>query len=272
MNMALDALVENILLHANMLVETAMKQEQVASMGKLYNEICKYYRALGICGLLLNADTDVFAHGLIHSALTRKYYLDRCIEENYLLDPSRRTSFVDPFFDALSANQFKLSRQIASVSPNQLFNEYEYEDDFLYALFMHKIVGFEEGNKEELRKILHQYEEVIEDGSSIRIELCKALFANDQNAFERTFADLLNEHQTKTDAIADPQLDSILAQDYTFEPNRWIFVEGLAILRIAEKLNLQTEKEYKFCPSIARVTDFEPFVPESFPYLKLETE
>ena len=36
---------------------------------------------------------------------------------------------------------------------------------------------------------------------------------------------------------------------------RLIFVEGLAVLRLATLYGLKTESDYLFCPSIARLTE-----------------
>ncbi len=43
---------------------------------------------------------------------------------------------------------------------------------------------------------------------------------------------------------------------------RQIYIEGLAILRIADKLGFVTQSEYRFCPSIARVAMVKPFPDE----------
>jgi hypothetical protein len=268
--MAIEDTVEDLLSYANMLIETAVAQESVTSMGKLCNDISRYYRAIGICGLLLNADTEVYFHALIQSALTRKYYLDRCIKENHLDDPARKSSFVAPLLDAVAANQFSLASQIAALSPDVWQEGYEYEDDFTYAAFLHEFILFNETSRDKLQRILDRWEGVLEGNSDPRFDLCHALFSRNQSQFEEAYYDLLNAHDNRMSEIADPKLDSSLAKEYTFEPNRWIFVEGLAMLRIADKLELRTEREYKLCPSIARLSDYAPFVPRAFPNLALE--
>jgi hypothetical protein len=222
---------------------------------------------MGIYDLLINADTDGFFYGLLQSALTRKYYLDRCVKENFLSDPERMSSFVDPFFDAVAANQLKLASDIARLSPDQWLEDYEYEDDFAYAYFFYRLISFDEVETRELMEVLAQFERALEGQHSIRLELCNALFVQDQEAFDEAFTNLLNEYQSRTDTLAD---DSVQSHEFTFEANRRIFVEGLAILRIAEKLQLETQEEYVLCPNIARITDYE-FVPDSFPNINLDT-
>src|SRR5262249_13646523 len=163
----------------------------------------------------------------IQSALTRKYYLDRCVRENFLNSPERMASFVGPFFDAVAANQLKLADEIAKLSPDHWLEGYEYEDDFTYAYFFYQLISFDGAETTVLQSIIDQFENALEGQFSERLELCKALLAKDQSAFDDAFAALLNEHQTKTEALADPTLDSIQAQELDFEANRHIFVEGL---------------------------------------------
>ena len=268
--MAIEDTVEDLLSYANMLIETAIAQDSVVSMGKLCNDISSHYRAIGLCGLLLHADTDLYFHALIQSALTRKYYLDRCIAENHLSDPARKSSFVAPFLDAVAANQFTLASQIADLSTDAWLEGYEYEDDFAYAAFLHEFILFNATSRDKLQGILDRFERALEGNADPRFELCKALLSANEIQFEEAYYDLLNEHDNRMSEIADPKLDSSLAKEYTFEPNRWIFVEGLAMLRIADKLELHTEREYKYCPSIARMSDYAPFVPQAFPNLALE--
>ena len=268
--MAIEETVEDLLSYANMLIETAIAQDSVVSMGKLCNDISSHYRAIGICGLLLHADIDLYFHGLIQSALTRKYYLDRCITENHLSHPARRSSFVAPFLDAVAANQFTLAGQIADLSTDEWQEGYEYEDDFAYAAFLHEFIPLKERSQGKLQDILDRWEAVVEGNADTRLDLCRALLSANEIRFEEAYYDLLNEHDDRMSEIADPKLDSSLAKEYTFEPNRWIFVEGLAMLRIADKLALHTEREYKYCPSIARLSNYAPFVPRGFPNLALE--
>ena len=40
---------------------------------------------------------------------------------------------------------------------------------------------------------------------------------------------------------------------------RQVYVEGLAMLRIADRLGLKTQGEYLYCPSLARVSMQKPF-------------
>jgi len=62
----------------------------------------------------------------------------------------------------------------------------------------------------------------------------------------------------------------VLAKEPTFAPNRKVMVEGLAILRLAERLGIPTKKDYKLCPRLAREATYAPFEPLAFPGVGLE--
>ena len=88
-----------------------------------------------------------------------------------------------------------------------------------------------------------------------RLPCVKALLHRDQAAFEVAFEALLAQRTKEIEAekarhkIEEP---SLIAQ-------RQVYVEGLALLRIAERLNIDTQSEYLYCPSLARVPMQTPF-------------
>jgi len=266
----LEETAQSLLGYATTLIDAVAARTSVASMGKAYNDLCRHYRALGICGVLLTGDRDAFFHCLIQSALTRKFYLMRCMDEGLLHEPARKASFLDPFLDAVAASQWKLAKEIAMLSPTEWLEDYEYEDDYLYAKFLHGIVDCNPTEQESLMRLLERFGHVLEGAVSDRLEICKALLCIDKGLFDSAFGDLLEEHEVTTSKIADPKLDSVLAQEFTFEPNRRINVEALALLQIAEQRGIETDSEYKYCPSLARKVTYSAFVPISFPNLRLE--
>ena len=264
-----EKFLEGLVVYTGFLLEVVEKQPSAKAMGKICNEIASHFRALGISWILLYSDINAFGQGLTQSALTRKYFLKRCFDEEHLDLPARKSSFIDPFLDAIAVNQRPLAKEIADLSPEEWWVDYEYEDDYAYAKFLYKIIDVEGADIAVLERIIEQFERAVEGNPSVRLSLCKALFFKDQDGFENAFHDLVSEFEDRNNEIGHPDSDSTLAQNYTFEPNRWIFVEGLALLRIAAWLGLPTLEEFKFCPNILRIDNFGPFDSGSFPYIKL---
>ncbi|HEX5748290.1 MAG TPA: Imm49 family immunity protein [Archangium sp.] len=268
--MSLEELKGSIVLYLDGLARTAAQQRQASAIGKVYYDLARHHRAFGICVLLTDVNVDGFFHGLIQSALTWKFFLERCQLEGVSDSSYRRVSLSAPFLDAVAAGQWKLAKQIAALSADAWRQGEEYEDDFAYARFLHRLLDFEQAERAVAQHLLDQFERALEGGSDVRLELARALLDKNQDAFESAFEGLLDDHEHKMKRIADPQRDSVLAREYTFEPNRHIMVEGLAILQVAEVLGLKLESEYKFCPGFVRRTQYAPFAPLTFPGAKLE--
>jgi hypothetical protein len=265
--MNLEDSLESVVEYTNMLIEAAIAQNSMESMGDLYMNISRGYRGMGIYDLLINASTDGYYYGLIQSGLTRKHYLTQCGREDLLGEPGRIASFADPFFDALAANQVKLAREIGRLSGAQWMEGFEYEDDFAHARFLYGLVSAESSSEAGLQAVLDQFAEALEGKRSERLELCQALLLRDQVRFDEAFAAFLDVYDSQHEQLAR-SASSAESREFTFEANRRVSVEGLAMLRIAESLGLTTQEEYLLCPSIVRDVNYQ-FVSESFPNLPL---
>ncbi|ATB50041.1 Imm49 family immunity protein [Corallococcus macrosporus] len=264
--MALTRLKEDLILYLGALAESASQQPDVDSKGRVYLDLARHHRAYAICLLLEDADIDGFFHGLIQSALTWRYFLERGGAANASY---RRASLNDAFLDAVAAAQWPLARGLASLSAQTWTQGEEYADDFAYARFLHLLIALPQPEPAALERLLAQFEGALEGGTDARLDVAKALFVRDSEAFERAFRELLDAHAARMKRIADPWRDSALARDYTFKPNRYVLVEGLALLHIAESLGLKVAPEYRFCPDLARRRDYAPFEPLGFPGVTL---
>ena len=268
--MSLEEMKGQIILYVDGLARSAELQQQASTMGKVYYELAKHHRAFGICVLLQDAEVDGFFHGLIQSAITWKYFLRKCQLEGRGESPYRRASLTAPFLDAVAAGQRTLAKQIAALSAETWTQGQEYEDDFAYGRLLHLLIDFEHPDQAGVHHLIDQFERALEGGSAVRLELVQALADRNQSSFESSFVGLLEDHESKMRKLADPRRDSVLAREYTFEPNRHVMVEGLAILQVAEALGLKLEPEYKFCPGLARRTEYAPFTPLTFPHASIE--
>jgi hypothetical protein len=264
----LEELAEDILACVQMLSDEADDRPSVTAMGETCNQLAALYRSLGILALLIAANSDAFFHALIQAAITRRYFLDRCLDEGVFAHAARRASFVGPFLDAVAADQLGLARQIADASPDDWMQGDEYEDDFAYAAFLHDLVAVDDRG-DRCRATLERFEQALEGGIDLRLDVCRALLERDQASFDEAFAPMLADYDRRMTEIADPKRDSILAQDYNFEPNRRIFVEGLALLRLAEARGIAVEREYPLCPGLVRRPQHPNFSPIGFPGLGL---
>lgn len=267
--MVSEELLEELLCSLGMYIEIAEAQRSNVTAGEVCNRISNYYRSIAVCWLFLYADAELYGQMLINSALTRKFYLTYCAKEGKLEEAAQRVSFIGPFFDAIAVNEFQLASEISSISPTKWFKRYEYQDDYAYAMFMQNIVKYGVTDRSKLEPFLSEFEVSLEGNKDIRLDLCRAMCELDQASFDEALDELINQHEEYYNKLADPSSLSSLTLGQNFEPNRWLFIEGLAILRIAEKIGLSVEQSYKFCPQIARISNFGKFIPDCFPYMEV---
>lgn len=257
---------DHIQIYLDFVVEFVERDPSIQSLGKRCHDISRHYRALGVCALLAEGDIDAFFHSLIRSAQTRRYFLDRCRRENHISDFYLAASFNGPFFDAVAADQFRLAEAIARLSPQEWRERDEYEDDFAYTHFLHRLVLNPTEGPTEGPAVLERFERALEGAASPRLGVCRAILARDTDAFESAFVDLLAAREAEIAAARS----TAETEEVTFEPEAGLFVEGLALLKLAGRLGLTPAPEHPMCPSIARRTDYRPFVLAGFPNLPLE--
>ena len=226
----------------------------VKELGHLSLELSDKLRSLAIMALLVKGSSDLFHHNLIRSAMARETYLKRVKEAEAFNDHHWCSGRYGALLDAIAAYDDELAMRIVILSPKEWRKGHEYEDDYCYAQILHRSVQ-EVPPIDEIPSLLNQFEVWLEGEPSARFELCKALAERNQEAFDEAFEELLEEREAQITAdIERGQMEEpeIIAQ-------RQVFVEGLAILRLAEKLGLTTQDEYKYCPSLARIPMQEPF-------------
>lgn len=260
--MELNVIREELIISNRFDLDAIVHDNTLNEIGDLCEQISHQYRSLAICKLLIDGDTDGFYHDLIRSAKTRIYYLSRCHNENYLIANSYMVgSRSEPFFDALVANQFGLAAEIASLALKEWSPDDEYEDDFYYTHFLHRYILFDPEMENDLKVIFENFEKSLKGTANARLKVCEVLLTKDQQAFDVSFDKLLNERKVQ---IEQEQLTA-LGEEMTFQTERHIFIEGLALLRIAENAGLPTQKEYLYCPSLARLPIKMPFPDNGYP-------
>lgn len=225
---------------------------------EIASEVCDYLSLLlrtdAKCCILLDGDRDRFFHTLRHSAQVRSYYLQRVAKADSQGDPFFAVSNGPAFFDALAARDFHLAAEIAALSPGHWQSESEYEDDFCFYKFFH-LLASGTSNDDTLKQLVVRFEEVIQGEDSARLAVCQALLDRDQDAFDSAIEALLDERSAQIDA----DNDRFFTDEIVFYAKRCIYVEGLAVLNVADHLGLATREEYRYCPHLCRLPMQTPF-------------
>ena len=216
--------------------------------GKLSMELTDDLRALAIMALLSFGDNRLFFQNLARSGEVRETYLRRLRDAGIENDHHQASARFKPLLDAVAAGDFALANRIAALSPKEFRKGHEYVDDYCFTQIINGLIG-KAGSKDRFLPYLNRFEIYLEGQSNARFDLSCALIDCDQVAFEEAFSELLNTHeQYITQAKQRGQLE-----DPVVLAHRFVCIEGLAILRIADTIGLKTESEYRYCPSIAMI-------------------
>lgn len=226
-------------------------------------EVCDYLclllRTEACCHVLVDGDQDSFFHTLRKSADVRRYYLHRVAAADSTGDPLFALSNGPAFFDALAARDFDTADEIAAASSQDWQKDSEYEDDFCFYKFFHLLVA-PGHNDPTLKQILARFEAAVEGEQSARLQVCGALLSGDQQAFESSIDALLEERAAELEF----EEERFFTDRIVFDVKRHIYVEGLAILNVADRLGLETREEYRYCPQLCRLQMQTPFPSSSF--------
>jgi hypothetical protein len=212
------------------------------TLGTIALETCQNLRTLGIMALLSQGDEQQFLGNLSRSARAWALFLRRAKGAK-----NRAHHYVsgrlDPLLDGIAAGDDAAVEWVAASAPTEKQGRSEYEDDYCYARLL---LGLSSGagNTETLMLLVERFRR-FEDGA--RVAVCESLLRSDVDgfsaalpevivAFERSCAELAKRAEATAELTARAS----------------ICVEGLALLRLAERRSMRTADEYPFCPSAAR--------------------
>lgn len=221
---------------------------EVEELGRVSVDLCAKLRALAIIALLVKGDSDKFLHSLIRSGRVRETFLMRLKHAGHQDEHHLASGRLDGMLDAIASGDQSLAQRIAWLSPRQFEAEREYEDDFCYAQILHRLVHGV-APIAAYGSLFDRFEAALQGGTDARLEVARALVGRSQLDFEQAFEALLEKRRLDNAAdIARAQIDEpqILAE-------REVFIEGLALLRLATSVGLETASDYLYCPAAARL-------------------
>jgi hypothetical protein len=223
----------------------------VRSKALALRSLGELFQGVGICKLLVDDDPTAFRENLVRGAQARRYHLRKSHEEGSLDDRFLGLSKTEAIFDAIVAGAPDLVRDIVSLSPTQWNAASEYEDDFCYMLFAHRLAtvrGFLVGD--EAGALLQRFENALQGQRSDRLNLCRTLSAGDAGAFREAFERFLDQRKVDLDKRR-ARITEYTAQAL-FWPRSFVSVEALAWLEFARLQGLPMDDEFLFCPRDAR--------------------
>lgn len=206
--------------------------------------LCLHLRTIAAATLLVDGNPQGFFLNLCRAAENWRRLLAH-LRRHGLPRPASRRNL--PLLGAVAAGHWELARGIAEASEHRWQPEEEYRSEYLAAQLLHALILEQH---DTAARLLGELESSEEEASLGRAALAHALLQADAPGFAQAFerAVLLRSEQVEQQA-------RLFTTPVTrFAPERFLWLEGLALLRLAERAGLPTHEAYHlYCPPLARV-------------------
>lgn len=204
------------------------------------------FHLVGAATLLVDGNSQGFFLNLCRMAENWRRLI-RLLRSRGLEPPSARHTTA--LLGALAAGDFDLADALAaeSATPRQAD---DYEDEHLWATILQGLARLTPPPPGSLEPLIQKLEAVGSEEYPPRCEMARALLAPDAKAFREAFEAARLGYEIATEEKA---------KDFTtpvtpFAPHRFLWLEGLALLRLAERRGVvPASAQYTYCPPLARV-------------------
>lgn len=211
------------------------------------------FRRRGISLFLLEAKPQDLHIDLQKSGASFAYFLES------EFDIEKVTGKLNALFCSIACKDFDTAIRITKNANSTWEKSFEYEDDFFYFNFIKALLL--KAKKEEVEAILKNFKNAVNDPEDdLRFSICTALFKQQEEAFEQALGGLIEELKKKYEEAPDD--DRVLEEEWATEGA--IFIEGLALIRLAEMQSIPTQSNYLFIPDLAIQTQAPSFDPDSW--------
>ena len=230
----------------------------IAQLGQELENFSSYFQGLAVAHLLKNADVEQFRLYLTRSGYARRFFLNRSAREANTQDPRLALGRTEAFLDSLAANRIDVAQDIARLSGDAWRSDWEYEDDFCYFLFLHRLIsGHGSGETANLGSILDRFESVLEGVSSPRLDVCRALLDRNGEGFRGSLSTLLEQRQEELLNLRE-RMQQVEPTSCVIWARSFISTEGYALIKIAGLLGIppiDPDLELPMCPPLGRIND-----------------
>jgi hypothetical protein len=212
--------------------------------------LCLHLRTIAAATLLVDGNPQGFFLNLCRAAENWRRLLVHLHRHGLPLPASRHNL---PLLGTVAAGHWELARRVAESSEPRWLPQEEYRSEYLAAQLLHALILEQH---DTATRLVGELESSEEEASLGRAALARALLQADALGFIQAFerAVLLRSEQVEKQA-------RLFTTPVTrFAPERFLWLEGLALLRLAERAGLPTHEAYHlYCPPLARVPRTVPY-------------
>jgi len=210
-------------------------------------DLSRMFRRMGCGTLLAGGDTSFFFQGLFFAADAYLQLLERKERDPSLADPyDLARGRAEPLLDALALGDAELVRRIDARAQTQYREGMEYEEDFWFFMLLPRLLDPSVGEP-ETREELGQMHQALQGIVYPRYDAVVALARGDREGFEAALEALTQAWASQMERDAESERGN----PYALATESEIFVEGLALVRLARIRGMPTRQEYRLIPAAA---------------------
>ncbi len=204
------------------------------------NKLGVSFRQRGACTFLHTEIPQPFFINFMQSA-------SACLSYLKTADDNHKVTSEGGFYDAVGIGFWDCAQEIARESRMTWNPSYEYEDDFLFVLFLMKYF-FLGADQAECQQIIDRHEAAAEGQDQEHRDICLSFLNKDHLLFEKAIHSILEKRQETVEKMIENE---------TMGEESWSWLrhfsrEGLALLKLADKTGLQTGQDYLHVPELLR--------------------
>lgn len=216
-------------------------------------QLCTGFRQHGVCELLRTGNPAAFSVATMQSASAYLRFAQGERTEPAALGRAK------PLLDAIAGGHLEGARLIAEACADWDWRpELEYREDAIYTQILMALVLGDEASAVSAR--VEAYAEALDGVRDERLGVFRAIVQADSDAFQRAMADQNRAREAEVDAAVE---NGIL----TSETEAWIrpfYLEGVALLRLADRAGLDTGRHHPGAPESVRAASPVPFDPSAW--------
>lgn len=202
---------------------------------------------IAVATLLVDGNSQGFFLNLCRAAENWRRLLALLRSRQLAPPPATKTV---PLLAALAAGHFELAGALASVPAAERLEGEEYEEEYLWASILRHLARPPPPAASTVKPLLTQLHKANKKEYGHRHDAVQALLAKDAEAFAKAFEQAQLDYELHTEKRAANFATPVTA----FAPHRFLWLEGLALLRLAGRAGIAPEAaDYKYCPPLARV-------------------
>jgi hypothetical protein len=207
--------------------------------------ICRALHTTGVSMLLVEGKPQEYFLDLCRAAENWRRLLEHLRGRELEAPPA---SYLAPLYGAMAAGEWELARGVAVAVATRWQPGEEYEDDFDWAALIHRCVAG--AGQAQLAPYVGSLRRSGQEAYGERLEVLQAIWSGDREAFLAAFRAVLAVHGEDMEEA----VQSFNTGKLDLAPYRFVWLEGLALLRLAEEAGLETSSErFLYCPPLARV-------------------